>query len=122
MYSSQLSNFQILALVMPSENESDLAKCLSDLKEELRSGFSSLKRELVEENSFAECQAEGTLIVPEWVSSPFWPMLFGPQSLYSSLVKCTIINYHFFNVHIMNVNYAKFQKKFDRRTISKELP
>ena len=39
----------------------------------------------------AECQAEGTLIVPEWVSSPFWPMLFGPQSLYSSYVKCTII-------------------------------
>ena len=64
MYSSQLSNFQILAVVMPSENESDLAKCLSDLKEELRAGFSSLKRELVEENSFAECQAEGTLIVP----------------------------------------------------------
>ena len=27
----------------------------------------------------------------------------------------------FFNVHIMNVNYAKFQKKFDR-TISTELP
>ena len=70
MYSSLLSNFQILAVVMPSENESDLGKCLSDLKEELRSGFSSLKRELVE-NSFAECQAEGTLIVPEWVSSPF---------------------------------------------------
>ena len=29
---------------------------------------------------------------------------------------------HFFNVHIMNVNYAKFPKKFDSRTISKELP
>ena len=29
---------------------------------------------------------------------------------------------HFFNVHIINVNYAKFQKKFDSRTISKELP
>ena len=39
----------------------------------------------------AECKAEGTLIVPEWVSSPFWPMLFGPQSLYSSFVRCTII-------------------------------
>ena len=39
----------------------------------------------------AECQAEGTLIVPEWGSSPFLPMLFGPQSLYSSYVKCTII-------------------------------
>ena len=25
-------------------------------------------------------------------------------------------------VHIINVNYAKFQKKFDSRTISKELP
>ena len=53
MYSSQLSNFQILVVAMPSENESDLAKCLSDLKEELRSGFSSLKRDLVEENTLA---------------------------------------------------------------------
>ena len=39
----------------------------------------------------AECKAEGTLIVPEWVSSPLRPMLFGPQSLYNSYVKCTII-------------------------------
>ena len=38
---------------MPSENEADLAKSLSDLKEELRSGFSSLKRELVQENNLA---------------------------------------------------------------------
>ena len=54
MYSSQLSNFQILVVVMPSDNhEPDLAKSLSDLKEELRSGFSSLKRELVEENNLA---------------------------------------------------------------------
>ena len=36
---------------MPSDNESDLAKSLSGLKEDLRSGFSSLKRELVEENT-----------------------------------------------------------------------
>ena len=28
----------------------------------------------------------------------------------------------FFNVHIMNVNHAKFQKKFDSGTISRELP
>ena len=27
----------------------------------------------------------------EWVSSPFWSMFFGPQSLYSSYVKCTSI-------------------------------
>ena len=53
MYSSQLSNFQILVVVMPSDIESDLAKSLSDLKEELRSGFTLLKRELVEENSLA---------------------------------------------------------------------
>ena len=54
MYSSQLSSFQILVVVMPSDNhEPDLAKSLSDLKEELRSGFSSLKRELVEENNLA---------------------------------------------------------------------
>ena len=53
MHSSQLSNFQILVVVMPSDIESDLAKSLSDLKEELHSGFSLLKRELVEENSLA---------------------------------------------------------------------
>ena len=29
---------------------------------------------------------------------------------------------YFFNVYIMNVNYTKFQKKFDSRTISRELP
>ena len=29
---------------------------------------------------------------------------------------------HFFLVHIMNVNCAKFQKKFDSKTISRELP
>ena len=28
----------------------------------------------------------------------------------------------FFNVHIVNVNHAKFHKKFDSRTISRELP
>ena len=28
----------------------------------------------------------------------------------------------FFNVHIMNIDDAKFQKKFDSRTISRELP
>ena len=39
----------------------------------------------------AECQLEGTLIVPECVSSSFWSMFFGFQSLYSSYVKCTSI-------------------------------
>ena len=39
----------------------------------------------------AEYQPEGTFIVPEWFSSPFWSMLFGPQFLYSSYVKCTSI-------------------------------
>ena len=29
---------------------------------------------------------------------------------------------HFFNVDIINVNHAKFQKKFDSRTISRGLP
>lgn len=38
-----------------------------------------------------ECKAEGTLIVPKWVPSPFWPMLFGPRSLYNPYVKCAII-------------------------------
>ena len=53
MYPSQLSNFQILAVIMPFENITDLMKSLSDLKEELRSGFSSLKTELVDENNLA---------------------------------------------------------------------
>ena len=39
----------------------------------------------------AEYQPEETLIVPEGVSSPFWSIFFGPQSLYSSYVKCTSI-------------------------------
>ena len=39
-----------------------------------------------------ECKAEETLIVPKWVSSPIWPMLFGPQSLCNPYVKCTIIS------------------------------
>ena len=29
---------------------------------------------------------------------------------------------HFFIVHIINVNYARLKKRFDGRTISKELP
>ena len=33
-----------------------------------------------------------------------------------------IFLFHFYNVDIMNVHYAKFQKKFDSRTISRELP
>ena len=34
-----------------------------------------------------------------------------------------IILLHFYNAHIMNVHYSKFQKiKFDSRTISRELP
>ena len=67
MYSSQLSNFQFLVVVMPSDIESDLAKSLSDLKEELRSGFSFLKRELVEENSLAIKKLRSTaLSTPNW--------------------------------------------------------
>ncbi|PFX17907.1 52 kDa repressor of the inhibitor of the protein kinase [Stylophora pistillata] len=38
---------------MPSDPEIDLAKTLSDLKEELRDGFASLKRELSEEHESA---------------------------------------------------------------------
>ena len=33
------------------------------------------------------CKAAGTLIVPEWISSPFWPMFFGIESPYHSLVR-----------------------------------
>jgi len=29
---------------------------------------------------------------------------------------------HFYNVHIVNVDFAKFQKKFNSRTVSRELP
>ena len=37
------------------------------------------------------CQATGTLIVPKWVSSPFWPMLFGVHSPFRFCVKDSII-------------------------------
>ena len=33
----------------------------------------------------------------------------------------TIFLLHFFNVHIMNVHYAKFQKKFDSRKTNNKL-
>ena len=39
----------------------------------------------------ADCKALGTLIVRKWVSSPFWPMLFGPHSPFLSRVKGSII-------------------------------
>ena len=37
------------------------------------------------------CRSVGTLIVPKWVSAPFWPMLFGPHSPFSVFVKETIV-------------------------------
>ena len=37
------------------------------------------------------CRSMGTLIVPKWVSAPFWPMLFGPHSPFSVFVKETIV-------------------------------
>lgn len=37
--------------------------------------------------NLVHCKAVGTLIVLEWVSSPFWPVLFGIRSPYHSLVK-----------------------------------
>ena len=44
---------------------------------------------------------------------------------FNSLLMCKWARWpHFFIaffIHIMNVNYAKFQKKFDSRTISREL-
>ena len=33
------------------------------------------------------CKAVGTFIVPAWVSSPFWPMLFGFKSPYHFLAE-----------------------------------
>ena len=36
---------------------------------------------------FANGKAAGTFIVPEWVSSPFWPMLFGSEPPYHSLTE-----------------------------------
>ena len=56
--------------------------------------------------------------------------MFNAQPVkYPSLRDCLRVNkhgdpvflLHIFNVHIMNVDYAKFQKKFDSRTISREL-
>ena len=37
------------------------------------------------------CKALGTLIVPKWISSPFWPMLFGTHSPFHACVKGSII-------------------------------
>ena len=37
--------------------------------------------------NLVHCKAVGTLIVLAWVSSPFWPVLFGIGSSYHSLVK-----------------------------------
>ena len=57
--------------------------------------------------------------------------IFNAQPIkYPTLRACWSVNkyddpillLHFFNVHIIIVNYAKFQKKFDSRTISKKLP
>ena len=50
-----------------------------------------------------------------------------PGSRFENMAGIFLIVYtekvaNFFNVHIMNVNHAKFQKKFDSRTISRELP
>ena len=53
MYSSQLSNFQILVVVMLSDIESDLAKSLVRSQRGVTSWLFLLKRELVEENSLA---------------------------------------------------------------------
>ena len=33
------------------------------------------------------CRSIGTLIVPKWLSAPFWPMLFGPHSSFSVSLK-----------------------------------
>ena len=33
------------------------------------------------------CKAAGTFIIPAWVSSPFWPMLFGFKSPYHFLAE-----------------------------------
>ena len=39
------------------------------------------------------CSAKGTLVVPEWPSAPFWPLLFSKHSQFSSLVThCVRIN------------------------------
>ena len=60
-----------------------------------------------------------------------WFEIFNPQPVkiphFKSPLTCKQARWshfllHFFNVHIMNVNHAKFQKKFDSRTISRELP
>ena len=36
---------------------------------------------------FFVCRSMGTLIVPKWVSAPFWPMLFGPYSPFPFALK-----------------------------------
>ena len=70
----------------------------------------------------AEYQPEGTLIVPEWVSSPLWSMLFGPQSLYSSYVKCTSIFSHVSGVFVIGSTDSIFDgPKFKSRVLAVSL-
>ena len=60
----------------------------------------------------------------------WFELLTRSQQKYPILRACWRVNkhgdpiflLHFYNVHIMNVHYAKFKKKFDSRTISRELP
>ena len=46
------------------------------------------------------CRSMGTLIVPKWVSAPFWPMLFGPHSPFSVCVKETIVFTNVSNIFV----------------------
>lgn len=46
------------------------------------------------------CRSMGTLIVPKWVSAPFWPMLFGPHSPFSVCVEETIVFTNVSNIFV----------------------
>ena len=51
------------------------------------SGFELHPRWVPLIRNLVHCKAVGTLIALAWVSSPFWPVLFGIGSSYHSLVK-----------------------------------
>ena len=91
-------------------------------KEEISRSMSSTSTSVLD--SISRCESFGIPFVLQQFrasSTCCILILFNQPCLFWS------INFHcifsvFFNVHIMNVHYAKFQKKFDSRTISRELP
>ncbi|XP_072043483.1 uncharacterized protein, partial [Amphiura filiformis] len=59
------------------------------------------------------CKAQGTLVVPMWPSSPFWPLLFSQQSDFKDLVKFCIQFTDTSNIFVQGRNMnSTFGSKF----------